>query len=67
MKLVVDTNVLISALIKDSITRELLLFPSMEFLLPEHALEEIETHKSHISRRSGLSNDELDIVFSILL
>ncbi len=67
MRLVVDTNILISALIKDSITRELLLFPSMEFLLPEYALQEIETHKSHISKQSNLSNDEIDIVLSVLL
>lgn len=40
MKLVIDTNVLISALLKNSVTREILLFPSLEFLLPEYALEE---------------------------
>lgn len=44
MKLVIDTNILISALIKNSVTRELLLFPTMEFMLPEYALEEIENH-----------------------
>lgn len=67
MRLVIDTNILISALIKDSITRELLLFPSMEFLLPEYALQEIEAHKSHISKQSNLSKDEIDIVLSVLL
>jgi predicted nucleic acid-binding protein len=67
MKLVVDTNVLISALIKDSVTREILLFPSLEFLLPEYALEEIETHKDNIFRKSGLSVEEIDIVLSLIL
>lgn len=67
MKLVIDTNVLISALLKNSITRELLLFPSLEFLLPEYALEEVEAHKGSISKRSGLSEDEIDIVLSLLL
>ena len=67
MRLVIDTNILISALLKDSVTRELLLFPSMELLLPEYALEEIEAHKETISRRSGLSKNEVDIVLSILL
>lgn len=67
MKLVIDTNVLISALLKNSITREILLFPSFEFLLPEYALEEVEAHKGLISKRSGLSEEEIDIILSLLL
>lgn len=67
MKLVIDTSILISALIKDSVTRELLLSPSMEFFLPEYALEEIETHKGKICRLSGLNKNEVDILLSVLL
>ena len=67
MKFVIDTNVLISALLKDSVTREMLLFPSLEFLLPEYALEEVDAHKGEISKRSGLSVEEIDIVLSVLL
>lgn len=67
MKLVVDTNVLISALIKDSATREIMLFPSLEYLLPEYALEELNLHKAAIARRSGLSSEGVDIILSILL
>lgn len=67
MRLVIDTNILISALIKDSVTRELLLFSSREFLLPEYALEEVEAHKSNISKGSCLNENEIDIVLSILL
>lgn len=37
MRLVLDTNILIAALIKDSLTRALLLSPDLEFLLPEYA------------------------------
>ena len=67
MKLVIDTNVLIAALLKDSVTRELLLSPSMEFLLPEFALEEIKAHGSALSRRSGLTLEEIDLILSVLL
>lgn len=67
MKLVIDTNVLISALLKNSVTREILLFPSLEFVLPEYALEEIDAHKDSISRRSGLSIEEIDVILSVLL
>jgi predicted nucleic acid-binding protein len=37
MRLVIDTSVLISSLIKDSVTREILLLPFMKFYLPEYA------------------------------
>ena len=67
MKLVIDTNVLISALIKDSRTREILLFHSMEFLLPEYSLEEIARHKAKISRYCGLKEEEIDVILSVLL
>ena len=67
MRLVVDTSILISSLIKQSVTREILLLPFMEFYLPEYALEEMEIHKPKISRLSGLSFDEIDILLNSLL
>lgn len=35
--------------------------------MPEYALEEIEAHKDSISRRNGLSIEEIDVILSILL
>jgi len=67
MRLVIDTSILISSLIKDSVTREILLLPFLKFYLPEYALEEIEVHKLKISRLSGLSFDEIDILLNLLL
>jgi len=67
MILILNTSILISSLIKDSVTRQILLLPSMKFYLPEYALEEIETHKMKISRLSRLSTDEIDILLNLLL
>ena len=67
MRLVINTSILISSLIKDSLTREILLLPFMRFYLPEYALEEIEVHKMKISRLSGLSIDEIDVLLGFLL
>ena len=67
MRLIVDTNILISSLIKDSITREILLLPFMDFYLPEFALEEVEAHKTKIGKLSGLSPDEIDFFLDLLL
>ena len=65
MRLVIDTGILISAILKDSATREILLFSDIEFLLPEYALEEYGKHRKVISKRSGLSEKELNIILSL--
>lgn len=67
MRLVIDTGILISALLKDSVTREILLFSSGDFLLPEYAFEELEKHKDSISARSGLSREDIEIVLSLII
>jgi predicted nucleic acid-binding protein len=67
MRLVLDTNVLIASLIKDSVTRAILLLPDFEYLLPEFSLEEISRHRPKITRLSGLPSEELDLLLSILL
>lgn len=67
MKLVIDTGILISALLKNSITREILLFSTFEFLIPEYSFEELEKHKDAISTRSGLNKDKIDIVLSMIM
>ncbi len=66
MRLVIDTGILISALLKDSATREILLLSSIEFLLPEYAFEEFERHKDKISKRSGLSMEDIDVLMTLL-
>lgn len=66
MRLVLDTNILVSALIKDSMTREILTHPEMEYLLPEFALEEIEDHKEELLQKSGLSKSDFELLFEHL-
>jgi len=67
MRLVLDTNILIAALIKDSITRRILLLPGLEFLLPAFALDELAMHRSKIVRATRLKGDELDLLLTLLL
>lgn len=66
MRLVIDTGIPISALLKESATREILLLSSIEFLLPEYAFEEFERHKDKISKRSGLSMEDIDVLMTLL-
>lgn len=67
MRLVLDTNILIAALIKDSLSREILFLPGFDFLLPEYALEEVNRHRTKIARHSGLRLEEIDLLLSLLL
>jgi predicted nucleic acid-binding protein len=67
LKLIVDTNILLKALIKDSKVRAILLSPVDQFLVPEFAIEEVEAHMGLITERSGLSEGEVRLVLSVLL
>jgi predicted nucleic acid-binding protein len=67
LKLVVDTNVLLKALIKDSRVRAILLSPGHQFVVPEYVMEEVERHLPLIMEKSGLSEREIRLALSILL
>ncbi len=57
MIFILDTNILISALIKDSITRKIIVESDETFLIPELVLEEIRKHEEEILKKSGLSKE----------
>ena len=48
MRLVIDTNIIFSALIKDSITRRILLISKYDFFIPEYVFIEIQKHVKDI-------------------
>ncbi len=54
MKLVVDANVVMSALIADSKTRELIVTLEADLVTPEVVHSEIETHETLIVEKSGM-------------
>ena len=59
MKLIIDTNILISSLLKDSINRELLLNEFFEFYLPEIVLREVNKYLPYIIQKSKLNEEEI--------
>ncbi len=67
MKLVVDTNIVISALIKKSLTRKLIFNPKLELFLPNFSLQEIEKYAKEIIRKSGMKKDEFDLLLKLIL
>ncbi|MCJ7608669.1 PIN domain-containing protein [Candidatus Bathyarchaeota archaeon] len=66
MKLIVDTNILLKALIKDSKVRAVLLSPNHQLYIPEYALEEVERHMPTLVEKTGLTEEEIKLAISII-
>ena len=60
MLLVIDTNIVVSSIIKDSVTREILLSADILFVVPEWVHTEISKHRELIARKAGIDQAELD-------
>ena len=67
MIVVIDTNIIISALIKDSITREILINSNLTFKYPEISMQEIFKYKNYIMEKSGYNKEKLEKILNKLL
>ena len=67
MKLVIDTNVFMAGLLKDSIVRKVLSSENIQFFIPEHALNELEKHKNTLIKKANINAAEFDEMVSLLL
>lgn len=66
MKLVVDTNILISALIRNSASRKIIFTSNFEFHVPEYAFSEIDKHKGMIISKSALDEADYELFLNLL-
>jgi len=70
MKLVIDANVVISALIADSKTRELIVTLEPDLLTPAFVSDEIENYEDLIVEKSGMEPDRvaefIDLLFQYI-
>ena len=67
MNIILDSNILFSALIKDSITRRMILDYENHFLFPSFIFEEIEKYKEELLKKSDMNPNDFELLFSILL
>jgi len=67
MQLVVDTNVIISALLAKSRTFELIVLGDLDLFVPDYSLQEIENHSEELVGRMGVSKEEFSLVLGIIL
>ena len=67
MTFILDSNIIISALIKDSKTREIIAKTDQKFLIPEIVIDEIRKYKGLIIEKSKMSEEDYTAVLKKLL
>jgi predicted nucleic acid-binding protein len=67
MELVVDTNELLSSVIRDSKCRELLCSPDLVLYAPEHIISEFFRHKECVIEKSGMTESDFNVLVAVLL
>ncbi|MFH1212309.1 MAG: PIN domain-containing protein [Candidatus Woesearchaeota archaeon] len=67
MILITDSNILLSALIRDSITRKIILDSGWKLYYPQISFREIISHKNLVLSKSGMTKREFSFVLSSLL
>jgi predicted nucleic acid-binding protein len=67
LKIVINSNILFSALIKDSITRRIILDYEEQFLFPSYILEEMEKHKNELLTKSKMKQKDFEDLLRLLL
>ncbi|MFH0884213.1 MAG: PIN domain-containing protein [Candidatus Micrarchaeota archaeon] len=66
MILVVDTNVIVAATIRPTITQTLIFRDSFTLYSPEFVKDEIEKHQNEIMKKGGFSKEEFETIISLL-
>ena len=66
MKIVADTNRVIAALIKDSISRKILFNKNFEFISPDYTTTEIHKYEEEIIEKAKVNKEEFEILLSLI-
>src|SRR3989344_3076985 len=67
MKIIVDTNVVMSGLIKDSTTRKILALKNINFFSPDFVASEINKYRVYIIQKSHMSENDFDLLFALVM
>lgn len=66
MILIIDTNIIFAGLLRDSVTRQILIDPPFTLYAPETALKEIRKYKEEIIKRAEFTKAEFEILFNLI-
>lgn len=66
MKLTVNTNRIVAALIKDSVSRKILLSDILEFVIINFGKKEVDKYKNEILEKAGITEKQFEDLISIV-
>ena len=67
MKIVFDTNIIISASLKDSLVRKMITNLKFEFFLPSYSFSEIIKYRNYVCEKSSISEKQFDSLLKNIL
>ncbi len=67
MRIILDTNIFVSALLRDSVIRKLIVNSPIELVFPEIILDELREHEEELLEKSGLPKGEYETLINKLL
>lgn len=67
MKFIIDTNILLSALIKDSTTRKVIVKSGWDFYYPEMSFHEVRKYKELVLKKSGMNEEDYSKLLDLIL
>ena len=67
MILVIDANAVISALLKDSKARQIIVSDKFNLIAPEFLGEELYKHRKYIIEKARISDNEIRLLITLLL
>lgn len=66
MNIIVDVNIILSALIRDSVTRKIILHSPANFYFPEASLQKIRKYQKYLLEKSHLSEEDFHFLLGKL-
>jgi len=67
LKLVIDTNRIMAGLLKDSMSRKIILHDHFSFYAPDYIETELLKHRTYLMKKAKLSEPDFDMLTNILL
>jgi len=67
MEIIIDSNIIFSALIKNSKTRKLIIEYENYFLFPEYIFFELQNHKNELLEKSQMNKKDFNKLLEIIL
>jgi predicted nucleic acid-binding protein len=67
MKLVIDTNRIMAGLLRDSISRKIILHDSFSFFAPDYIETELSKHRPYLMKKAKIPEPDFDLLMHTLL